>query len=109
VALSSGGQFDRAQEMADAALKPDPGLAEAHVLCGRLLVAKRRLPEAAAEYREALRLRPDFARVRLDLASTLASAGEMEQSVEVLREAAKSGDPEVARLPLGALDRLGCR
>jgi predicted CXXCH cytochrome family protein len=109
VALSGGGQFDRAQEMAEAALKADPGLAEAHVLRGRLLVAKRRLPEAAAEYREALRLRPDFARVRLDLASTLASAGEMEQAVEVLREAAKSGDAEVAKLALGALDRLGRR
>jgi predicted CXXCH cytochrome family protein len=109
VALSSGGQFDRAQEMAEAALKADPRLAEAHVLCGRLLVAKRRLPEAVEEYREALRLRPDFARVRLDLASTLASAGEMEQAVEVLREAAKSGDPEVARLAVGALDRLGRR
>jgi predicted Zn-dependent protease len=67
------------------------------------------LPEAAAEYREALRLRPDFARVRLDLASTLASAGEMEQAVEVLREATKSEDPEVARLAQGALDRLGRR
>jgi tetratricopeptide (TPR) repeat protein len=107
VALSGAGQLDRAQEMADAALKADPGLAEAHVLRGRLLVGKRRLPEAAVEYREALRLRPDFARVRLDLASTLASAGEMEQAVEVLREAAKSGDPEVARLALDALHRLG--
>jgi hypothetical protein len=33
----------------------------------------------------------------------------MEQAVEVLREAAKSEDPEVARLALGALDRLGRR
>jgi tetratricopeptide (TPR) repeat protein len=109
VALSNAGELDRAQEMADAALKADPKLAEAHVLCGRLLVAKRRLPEAAAEYREALRLRPDFARLRLDLASTLASAGEMEQAVEVLREAARSGDTEVARLAAEALDRLGRR
>src|SRR5262249_9057366 len=103
VALSSAGQFDRAQEMADTALKADPRLAEAHVLRGRLLVAKRRLPEAAAAYRAALSLRPDFARVQLDLASTLASAGEMEQAVEVLLKAARSSDPEVAKLALSAL------
>jgi predicted CXXCH cytochrome family protein len=109
VALSSAGQFDRSQEMADGSLRADPNLAEAHVLRGRLWFAKRELLAAAAEYREALRLRPDFARVRLDLASTLASAGEMEQAVEVLREAARSSDPEVAKLAADALGRLGRR
>jgi Flp pilus assembly protein TadD len=95
--------------VADGSLKADPNLAEAHVLRGRLWFAKRQLQAAAAEYREALRLRPDFARVRLDLASTLASAGDMEQAVQVLREAARSSDPEVAKLAADALDRLGRR
>ena len=54
-----------------------PNLAEAHVLRGRLLVEKRQLPEAATEYREAIRLRPDFARIRLDLASVLAAHGNL--------------------------------
>jgi tetratricopeptide (TPR) repeat protein len=107
--LSSAGQPERAQEMADAALKADSNLAEAHVLRGRLLVQKRQLPDAAIEYQEAVRLRPDFARVRLDLASVLAAQGEMEQAVEQLREASKSSDPEAARLAAAALQRLGRR
>ena len=109
VALSSARELDRAQEMADAALKADPNLAEAHVLRGRLLVQKRQLPEAATEYREAITLRPDFARIRLDLASVLAAQGDMEQAVEQLREASKSNDPETARLAVDALRRLGQR
>lgn len=107
VALASAGQSERAQELADASLKANPNLAEAHVLRGRLLVQKRQLPDAAIEYREALRLRPDFGRVRLDLASVLAAQGEMEQAIEQLREASKSNDPETARLAAGALQRLG--
>jgi tetratricopeptide (TPR) repeat protein len=72
-------------------------------------VQKRQLPEAAAEYREAIGLSPDFARVRLDLASVLAAQGDMEQAVEQLREASKSNDPETARLAVDALRRLGRR
>jgi predicted CXXCH cytochrome family protein len=109
VALSSAGKLERAQEMADAALKADPNLAEAHVLRGRLLVQKRQLPEAATEYRQAIGLRPDFARVRLDLASVLAAHGDIEQAVEQLREVSKSNDPETARLAVDALQRLGRR
>jgi tetratricopeptide (TPR) repeat protein len=109
VALLTAGELERAQKMADAALEADPNLAEAHVLRGRLLVQQRLLAEAATEYREAVRLRPDFARVRLDLASVLAAQGEMEQAVEQLREASKSNDPETSRLAVEALQRLGRR
>lgn len=109
VALSSAGDLERSQEMADAALKADPNLAEAHVLRGRLLVQKKQLQEAATEYRQAIGLRPDFVRVRLDLASVLAAQGNMEQAVEQLREASKSNDPETARLAVDALQRLGRR
>jgi tetratricopeptide (TPR) repeat protein len=107
--LSSASQFDRAQESAEAAARADPKLAEAHALLGRLLARKRQLPEAATEYRQAIRLRPDFARVRLDLASVLAAQGDLPGAVQQLREAAKSSDPEVARLAAEALQRLGER
>jgi len=105
--LASASQFDSAQENAEAALRADPKLAEAHTLFGRLLVRKGQLPEAAAEYQQAVRLRPNFARVRLDLASVFAAQGDMRRAVQQLREAAKSSDPEVARLAAGALQRLG--
>jgi predicted CXXCH cytochrome family protein len=109
VALSSAGQLELAQEIAEAALKADPKMAEVHVLRGRLLVQKRQFAEAATEYREAIGLRPDFVRVRLDLASVLAAQGDMEQAVEQLREASKSNDPETAHLAVDALQRLGRR
>jgi Flp pilus assembly protein TadD len=67
------------------------------------------MPEAAKECREAVRLRPDFARARLDLASVLVAQGDTGQAVQQLREAAKSSDPEVARLAAAALQRLGER
>jgi predicted Zn-dependent protease len=78
-------------------------------LLGGLLAKKRQLPEAAREYRQAIRLRPGFARARLDLASVLAEQGDMQEAVQQLREAAKSSDSEVARLAAGALQRLGER
>jgi tetratricopeptide (TPR) repeat protein len=107
--LSSAGQPDRAQESAAAAIRADPKLAEAHTLMGGLLARKRQLPEATAEYQEAIRLRPDFARARLDLASVLAAQGDMKGAIQQLREASKGSDPEVARLAAGALQRLGER
>ena len=58
---------------------------------------------------EAVRLRPEFARARLDLASVLAAQGDMKGAVQQLREASKGNDPEVARLAAGALQRLGER
>ena len=104
--LSSASQFDRAQESAEAAARADPNMAEPHVLLGGLLARKQQLPEAAKEYEQALRLRPDFARPRLDLASVLVAQGEIQRAVEQLRQAAKSHDPEVARLAAEALKKL---
>jgi tetratricopeptide (TPR) repeat protein len=105
--LSTAGQFERAQEAAEASARADSKIAETHALLGNLLARKRMLSEAAKEYQEAIRLRPDFARPLLDLASVYAAQGNMPQAVQQLREAAKSRDPEVARLAADALRRLG--
>jgi FimV-like protein len=109
LALSSSGQFDRAQESAKAAARADPKLPEVHVLLGGLLARERQLPNAAGEYQEALRLRPDFGRTRLDLASVLLAMGDTPGAAQQLRDAAKSSDPEVARLAARALQQLGQR
>ena len=65
------------------------------------------LPEAEKEYQEAIRLRPDFAQARLDLASVFAAQGEMPQAVDQLRQVANGSDPAAARIAAGALQRLG--
>jgi tetratricopeptide (TPR) repeat protein len=105
--LSSAGEFYRAQDSAEAAAKADPALAEPHALLGRLFARKRLLTDAAREYREAVRLRPDFAQARLELASILVAQSEIPQAVEQLREVVKGRDQEAARVAALALQRLG--
>ena len=64
---------------------------------------------AAAEYGEAVRLRPASGRTHLDFASVLVAQGKMTQATEQLRLVAKSDDPEAARIAVAALQRLGQR
>jgi hypothetical protein len=82
-------------------------MAEAHELLAGLLAGRRQLPEAAHEYREAIRLKPEFARAHLDLARVLADGGDMPGAIEQLRQAAAGSDPQVAQLATEALRRLG--
>jgi tetratricopeptide (TPR) repeat protein len=105
--LAGAGEFYRAEDSAESAAKADPNLPEPHALLGRLLARKRQLAEAAKEYRQALRLRPDFAQARLDLASVLVAQGEKQQAVEQLHEVAQGSDPSAARIAGEALQRLG--
>src|SRR5262249_30337262 len=104
--LSRTSQLERALKLAESAERADPNLPEVHVLLGALLAQKQRLPEAQTEYERALQLRPELARVRLDLASVFLALGDLPRAAQQLGEAAKSSDPEVARLAAGALQRL---
>jgi len=105
--LSSVNRLDDAQASARAALRADPDMAEAHELLGGLLAGRRQLAEAAHEYGEAIRLKPEFARAHLDLARVLAAGGDMPGAIEQLRKAAAGSDPQVAQLAAQALQRLG--
>lgn len=107
LALLSLNRFDESQTSAEAAIKADPNMPEPHELLGGLLARKLQFPEAAREYTEALRLRPDFARAHLDLASVLAAQGDITAAVQHLREAANGRDPRVAQQAAAALQRLG--
>ena len=109
LALANSSDFERAQKIARQAARADPELAEVHLLMGGLLARKRLLPEAAKEYQTALRLRPDFSRARLDLASVLVQQGDRQGAMQQLHEAARSSDPEVVRTATTALQRLGER
>jgi len=107
LALLSAGRVDQSQTQVEAAIQADPKMAEPHELLGGLLARKQQLPEAAREYREALRLNPNFDRAHLDLASVLAAQGDMPGAIEHLRTAANGRDPRVAEQAAGALQRLG--
>jgi tetratricopeptide (TPR) repeat protein len=72
-----------------------------------LLAEARQLPEAAREYEQAIRLKPELARAHLDLARVLADQGDLQGAIEHLRKAAAGSDPITARLAVQALERLG--
>ena len=77
LALVRLNRFDEAQESVEAALHADANLALAHGLRGGLLARRRQFSEAVREYQQALKLRPDFSRAHLDLATVLAAQGDM--------------------------------
>src|SRR5206468_5975225 len=79
-------------------------LAEAHNMLGRLLGRKGAdTIDVAAEFREAIRLRPDFAEAHNNLGLVLLQAGDDQAGIAALREAVRI-NPEYAdaRVNLGA-------
>jgi tetratricopeptide (TPR) repeat protein len=105
--LSALNRNDEARAAVDAALEADPNMAEAHALSGALFAGRGRMSEAAKEYVQAVRLKPDFARAHLDLARLLANQGDIQGATLHLRRAAAGSDPEVAQLATQALQRIG--
>jgi tetratricopeptide (TPR) repeat protein len=99
-------RLDEAQASAQAAIRADQNLAEAHELLGGLLARKTQLTEAAAEYQKALQVRPNFSRAHLDLGLVLAAQGDLAGAAEHLRKAASGADPNVAQQATLALQRL---
>jgi tetratricopeptide (TPR) repeat protein len=82
----------------------DRALAEAHNILGRLLGRKGAAGnEVAAAFREAIRIRPDFAEAHNHLGLVLIQTGEDEAGIASLREAVRiSPDYAEARANLGA-------
>jgi predicted CXXCH cytochrome family protein len=107
LALTGVNRPDDAQTPVEAAVHADPNMAEAHELLGGLLAGKRLLSEAAHEYAEAIRLKPDFARAHLDLARVLVAQGDTAGAIEQLRKAAAGSDPQVAQIASRALQGIG--
>ena len=94
---------------AEAAVRIDGNLAEAHELLGGLFERKRQLPEAAREYRRAVEARPDFSRAHLRLGTVQAAQGNIADAAKHLREAAKASDAAIAQQAAKALQQLGAR
>ena len=70
-------------------LKRDPASADAHNWLGVAYLQKNSLTEAAAEFRQAIKLKPGFVRAYNNLGSTLAQAGDIAQGIQVLQEGLK--------------------
>jgi Flp pilus assembly protein TadD len=72
--------------------RADPNTAEAHEFLGNLLSAKGQRDRAIEQFREAVRIEPDFARANLDLGAALADSGNSAAAMPHLRKAAQSRD-----------------
>src|SRR5690242_1056806 len=72
IALEQSGQTDRAIALLRSILKANPQSAEAHNWLGVAHLQKNALPEAESEFRQAIRLKPDYVRAYNNLGSTMA-------------------------------------
>jgi TolB-like protein/Tfp pilus assembly protein PilF len=79
--------FAKARAAADTALALSPDLADAHLGRAWLRLADFDVRGAQVEARRALELRPDYGRAKLYLADELASSGQLNQAVELARQA----------------------
>jgi Tfp pilus assembly protein PilF len=107
-----GGRFQEAMKEIDAALALDEAFADAHLARGLCLeYGFGKLPEAEAEYRRAIQLRPGFSDAHNDLGQLLAKTGRLDEAVGEFDAALANmlyKEPWVARCNKGqALVRMG--
>jgi tetratricopeptide (TPR) repeat protein len=105
LALVKARHLDEAQNQAETALRINPSSPEAHDLMGNLLGLHGQREQEIAQFREAVRLAPDFNRANLDLAEALVDAGDADAAIPYLRKAAQGSDTRQESLKI--LQKLG--
>ncbi len=109
LALARADRFDEAQERAEASVRVDPNWRKRMNCSAVFSSGNRNWPRRSREYRRALVLRPEVARVHLRLGTVLAQQGKNPDAAQHLREAARDSDPAIAQQATRALERLGAR
>lgn len=74
--------YSRSAQFSQLAIKQNPMLAEAFSNLGNVLKEKGQLKEALANYRHAVKLKPDFIDGYINLAAALVAAGDLEGAVQ---------------------------
>ena len=105
LALKRVGRLDDAQAQVEAILRANPDSAEAHEFLGNLFTAQGHPDRAIDQYREAVRIAPEFDRANLDLGAALANISPA-TALPYLKKAAQSPDTEVRKAAQSALERL---
>ena len=106
VALAHMNRLEDARRQLELAIQTDAKLPEAHDLLGSVLQNEKQVDAAIREYQESLRLRPDFSRADLDLATALAEKGDVTGAVQHLQRAANGADPVIKQRAQQALKVL---
>ncbi len=70
-------------------MQAKPDYAEAHYTLGTVFKQQGKMPEAAAELREAIRLQPDFAGAHTTLAAVLRQLGDAQAAANEAKEGAR--------------------
>ena len=94
--LTRQGKTADALERFAAAVRQNPGFAEAQSNLGNALASQGRLPEAIEHYREAVRLKPDYTEPRVGLGGALLSQRNAAAAIPHYREALRI-DPALAQ------------
>ena len=94
--LTREGKTADARDHFAAAVRLNPGFAEAQSNLGSALAAEGQLAEAIAHYQEALRLKPDYTEPRIGLGGALLREGRPADAVPHYREALRL-DPNLAQ------------
>jgi Tfp pilus assembly protein PilF len=94
LALARVNRLGEAKEQLETSLRVGP-TAAAHQGLGMVLAAQGDKLRAIAEYREAIRIRPEFDRANLSLGAALIEAGKASEAAYYLKRAAQSKDPAV--------------
>lgn len=86
------GREDQALELARLAVATDPESADARFALGRIYDSQDKILEAMAEYREAIRRRPEMVNSRVNLGILLGRMGQLESAAEQFRAAGDDPD-----------------
>ncbi len=109
ITLARMNRLAEARTHLEKSLQADAKQPLAHEVLGGMLEAAGTIPEAASHYREAIRLRPDFGKARIDLGALLARKGDRAGAVAEFRAAQADSDPQIRQMAGAGLAAVGAK
>jgi tetratricopeptide (TPR) repeat protein len=109
ITLARMNRIAEARTHLEKSLQADAKQPLAHEVLGGMLEAAGKIPEAASHYQEAIRLRPDFGKARIDLGALLARKGDRAGAAAEFRAAQADSDPQIRQMAGAGLAAVGAK